>query len=149
MGELRISSSAFEDNGNIPAKYTCDGMDVNPPLKIENAPGEARSLALIVDDPDAPRGIWVHWVVWNIDPKTVEIGENAVPKGSVQGMNDFEKRDYGGPCPPSGTHRYFFKLYALDTLLNFSSDAGKAGLEKAMKGHILAQAQIVGLYKRK
>jgi Raf kinase inhibitor-like YbhB/YbcL family protein len=91
----------------------------------------------------------VHWVVWNIDPKTVEIAENTVPKGSVQGMNDFEKRDYGGPCPPSGTHRYFFRLYALDTLLNFSSDAGKAGLEKAMKGYILAQAQIVGLYKRK
>jgi Raf kinase inhibitor-like YbhB/YbcL family protein len=149
MGELRISSSAFEDSGNIPAKYTCDGMDVNPPLKIENVPAGTRSLALIIDDPDAPRGTWVHWVVWNIDPKTTLIEENTVPKGSVQGMNDFEKRDYGGPCPPSGTHRYFFKLYALDALLNFSSEAGKAGLERAMKEHILAQAQIVGLYKRK
>lgn len=149
MGEMRISSDAFAHNGIIPVKYTCDGNDVSPPLKIENIPPGTRSLALIVDDPDAPRGTWVHWVVWNIDPKTVEIGENTVPRGSVQGINDFEKRDYGGPCPPSGTHRYFFKLYALDTLLNFSSDAGKAGLEKAMKGHILSEAQLVGLYKRK
>jgi len=149
MAELSISSPVFENNGSIPGKYTCDGMDVNPPLKIDNVPSEAKSLALIVDDPDAPRGIWVHWVVWNIDPKTEEIREGTVPKDSVQGINDFEKRDYGGPCPPSGTHRYFFKLYALDSLLNFSSDAGKAGLEKAMEGHILAQAQIVGLYKRK
>lgn len=148
MGQMKISSSAFENNGNIPKKYTCDGADINPPLKIEGVPVEAKSLALIVDDPDAPRGTWVHWVVWNIDPKTVEIQENNVPKNSVQGMNDFEKRDYGGPCPPSGTHRYFFKLYALDSLLNFSSDAGKAGLEKAMKGHILAEAQIIGLYRR-
>lgn len=149
MGEMTILSPAFEDNGTIPAKYTCDGMDVNPPLRIKNVPAGARSLALVVDDPDAPRGMWVHWVVWNIDPKTEEIGEDTVPKDSVQGINDFEKRDYGGPCPPSGTHRYFFKLYALDALLNFSSDAGKAGLEKAMKGHVLAQSQIVGLYKRK
>lgn len=149
MAELSISSPVFENNGSIPGKYTCDGMDVNPPLKIDNVPSEAKSLALIVDDPDAPRGIWVHWVVWNIDPKTEEIREDTVPKDSVQGINDFEKRDYGGPCPPSGTHRYFFKLYALDSLLNFSSDAGKAGLEKAMKGHIIAQAQIVGLYKRR
>ena len=149
MAELSISSPVFENNGSIPGKYTCDGLDVNPPLKIDNVPSEAKSLALIMDDPDAPRGIWVHWVVWNIDPKTEEIREDTVPKGSVQGINDFEKRDYGGPCPPSGTHRYFFKLYALDTLLNFSSDAGKAGLEKAMKGCIIAQAQIVGLYKRR
>ena len=149
MDALRISSAAFENNGSIPGKYTCDGMNVNPPLKIEGVPVGARSLALIVDDPDAPRGIWVHWVVWNIDPKTGEINENSVPKGSIQGINDFERHDYGGPCPPSGTHRYFFKLYALDALLNLSGDAGKAGLEKAMQGHVLAQAQIVGLYKRK
>jgi Raf kinase inhibitor-like YbhB/YbcL family protein len=149
MDALKISSSAFENNGNIPAKYTCDGPNVNPHLKIENVPAGAKSLALIVDDPDAPRGMWVHWVVWNIDSKTSEIKENSIPKGSVQGINDFEKHDYGGPCPPSGTHRYFFKLYALDTLLNFSSDAGKAGLERAMKDHIVGQAQITGLYKRK
>ncbi len=149
MDALKISSPAFQNNGSIPSKYTCDGANVNPPLKIENVPAGTKSLALIVDDPDAPRGIWVHWVVWNIDPKIGEIRENTVPKGSIQGVNDFEKHDYGGPCPPSGTHRYFFKVYALDTLLNFSSDAGKAGLEKAMQGRILAQAQIVGLYKRK
>ncbi len=149
MDALRISSSAFEDNGSIPVKYTCDGADVNPPLRIEGVPAGARSLALIVDDPDAPRGIWVHWVVWNIDPKTEEIKGNTVPRGSIQGVNDFVKRDYGGPCPPSGTHRYFFKLYALDALLNLSGDAGKAGLEKAMNGHVLAQAQIIGLYKRR
>ena len=149
MGEMTISSPAFEHNDSIPAKYTCDGEDVNPPLRVKNVPAGARSLALVVDDPDAPRGMWVHWVVWNIDPRTEEIPEDTVPKGSVQGINDFEKRDYGGPCPPSGTHRYFFKLYALDTLLNFSSDAGKAGLEKAMQGHAITQAEIVGLYKRK
>ncbi len=149
MDALKISSPVFQNNGSIPSKYTCDGANVNPPLKIENVPAGTKSLALIVDDPDAPRGIWVHWVVWNIDPKIGEIRENTVPKGSIQGVNDFEKHDYGGPCPPSGTHRYFFKVYALDTLLNFSSDAGKAGLEKAMQGRILAQAQIVGLYKRK
>lgn len=149
MGALRISSPVFENNGVIPSKYTCDGADVNPPIKIENVPAGSRSLALIVDDPDAPRGIWVHWVVWNIDPKIDAIKENTVPKGSIQGINDFEKHDYGGPCPPSGTHRYFFKLYALDALLNFSADSGKAGLEKAMQEHVLAQAQMIGLYKRK
>lgn len=149
MGELKVSSSAFDNNGNIPQKYTCDGKDVNPALKIENVPAEAKSLALIVDDPDAPMGIWVHWVVWNIDPKISEIKENSVPKDSVQGINDFRKHDYGGPCPPSGTHRYFFKLYALDTLLNLNPNSSKADLEKAMKGHIIAQSQIIGLYRRK
>lgn len=149
MSELRVSSPAFENNGNIPVKYTCDGSDVNPPLAIENVPAAAKSLALIVDDPDAPGGMWVHWVVWNIDPKTGKIEENAVPKGAVQGMNDFRKRDYGGPCPPSGTHRYFFKLYALDGQLNLSPNSKKGDLENAMKGHTLAHSQVVGLYKRK
>ncbi len=149
MDALTISSPDFQNNGNIPSKYTCDGANVNPPLRIDNVPAGTKSLALIVDDPDAPRGMWVHWVVWNIDPKTGEIKENSVPKGAMQGINDFEQHNYGGPCPPSGTHRYFFKLYALDGILNFSADAGKAGLEKSMQGRILAQAQIVGLYKRK
>jgi Raf kinase inhibitor-like YbhB/YbcL family protein len=149
MSELKIVSSGFTHNGSIPVKYTCDGKDVNPPLKIENVPAGVKSLALIVDDPDAPVGTWVHWVVWNIDPKTDEIKEDSVPKGALQGINDFRKHDYGGPCPPSGTHRYFFKLYALDTLLNLSPNASKADLEKAMKGHIISQAEIVGLYKRK
>jgi Raf kinase inhibitor-like YbhB/YbcL family protein len=148
MGDLKISSSVFENNGNIPQKYTCDGKDVNPPLRIENVPPAAKSLVLIVDDPDAPGGMWVHWVVWNIDPKTGEIKENTVPKGALQGINDFRKHDYGGPCPPSGTHRYFFKLYALDSLLNLSTNSRKTDIEKAMKGHIVAQAEIIGLYRR-
>jgi Raf kinase inhibitor-like YbhB/YbcL family protein len=148
MGDLKISSAVFENNGNIPQKYTCDGKDVNPPLKIENVPPAAKSLVLIVDDPDAPMGMWVHWVVWNIDPKMGEIKENTVPKGALQGINDFRKHDYGGPCPPSGTHRYFFKLYALDSLLNLSTNSRKTDIEKAMKGHIIAQAEIIGLYKR-
>ncbi len=146
---FRLSSTAFGNNGSIPSKYTCDGMDINPPLEVLGVPAGTKSLALIVDDPDAPRGIWVHWVAWNIDPKITEVGENTVPKGAVQGMNDFRKHDYGGPCPPSGTHRYLFKLYALDTQLNIGANSDKAALEKAMTGHIISQAQIMGTYKRK
>jgi Raf kinase inhibitor-like YbhB/YbcL family protein len=149
MGALKTSSPVFGQNENIPAKYTCDGDDVNPPLIIDGVPEKAKSLALIMDDPDAPMGTWVHWVVWNIDPKTKEIREDSVPKGAQQGMTDFKRRDYGGPCPPSGTHRYFFKLYALDTSLTLSAAAKKVDLEKAMKGHIIAESQLVGLYKRK
>jgi Raf kinase inhibitor-like YbhB/YbcL family protein len=149
MGELKISSQAFGNNSAIPKKFTCDGEDINPLLKIENVPAGAKSLALIMDDPDAPGGMWVHWVVWNIDPGVSEIKEDSVPKGGVQGINDFRKHDYGGPCPPSGTHRYFFKLYALDTVLNIGTSSTKTDLEKAMKGHIISQAQIIGLYSRK
>lgn len=148
MSEIKLSSTAFQDNGLIPVKYTCDGSDINPPLAIENVPPGAKSLALIVDDPDAPMGTWVHWLVWNIAPNTKEIKENSVPQGAGLGMNDFRRQAYGGPCPPSGTHRYFFKLYALDTTLNLSSRAKKADIEKAMKGHIISQGQIIGLYKR-
>ncbi|MBI5286637.1 MAG: YbhB/YbcL family Raf kinase inhibitor-like protein [Deltaproteobacteria bacterium] len=148
MAELKLSSPAFENNGYIPSKYTCDGRDISPPLVISNVPQNAKSLALIVDDPDAPMGTWVHWVVWNIDPKTERIEEGTVPKGALEGMNDFRKKDYGGPCPPSGAHRYFFKLYALDTILDLKGNVTKADLEKAMNGHILAQTQIIGLYKR-
>ncbi|MEW6116632.1 MAG: YbhB/YbcL family Raf kinase inhibitor-like protein [Nitrospirota bacterium] len=149
MAELKLSSPVFKDNSPIPSKYTCDGNDVNPPLVIENVPSNAKSLVLIVDDPDAPMGTWVHWVVWNIEPKTKEIKEHSLPKGAIQGINDFKKHDYGGPCPPSGTHRYFFKLYALDATLNLPSSARKADVEKAMKGHIISQGQLVGLYSKK
>ncbi|MDA8104403.1 MAG: YbhB/YbcL family Raf kinase inhibitor-like protein [Nitrospiraceae bacterium] len=149
MSELTISSPAFGHNGNIPAKHTCDGKDVNPSLAIRNVPPGAKSLALIVDDPDAPAGTWVHWVLWNIAPETSEIKEDSVPKGAIQGINDFRKHAYGGPCPPSGTHRYFFKLYALDALLNPGPNSSKAEIEKAMQGHIISQAEIIGLYKRK
>jgi Raf kinase inhibitor-like YbhB/YbcL family protein len=146
---LTVSSPVFKTNGTIPSKYTCDGVNVNPPLSIEHVPAGTKSLALIVDDPDAPAGIWVHWVLWNIRPETKEVRENSVPKGSQQGINDFRKHPYSGPCPPSGTHRYVFKIYALDTILTISPEATKADLEKAMKGHIIEQAHTIGLYKRK
>ena len=145
---FKISSLAFENNGQIPAKYTCDGTNVNPPLKIENTPSHAKSLALVFDDTDAPRGSYVHWILWNIDPGVKEIKENSVPEGAIQGMNDFKKNHYGGPCPPRRAHKYVFKIYALDTRLDLSLHSTKTDLEKAMKGHILAQAQLIGVYKR-
>jgi len=144
--ELRITSPSFQNNGAIPAKYTCDGNDVNPPLNITGIPREAKSLVLIVDDPDASMGTFVHWVVWNIPPKE-RIEENSVP--GVEGMNDFRKRSYGGPCPPSGTHRYFFKLYALDVKLDLKTNSRKEDVEKAIEGHVLARGEIVGLYRRR
>jgi Raf kinase inhibitor-like YbhB/YbcL family protein len=148
MEAIHVTSPAFQNNGNIPRQHTCDGKDINPPLTIANCPQGTRSIALICDDPDAPVGIWVHWVIWNIDPGVKEIKENTVPQGAVQGMNDLGKHSYGGPCPPSGTHRYFFKVYALDTTFGISPNSTKADLEKAMKGHILAEGQLIGLYKR-
>jgi Raf kinase inhibitor-like YbhB/YbcL family protein len=148
MGEFRISSPAFENSGTIPSRYTCDNIDVNPPLLIENVPSAAKSLVLIVDDPDAPVGTWVHWVVWNIDPGVSEIKENSVPKGGMEGVNDFRKHAYGGPCPPSGAHRYFFKLYALDRTLGIASHSEKAHVEKAMSGHVIASTQLMGKYRR-
>jgi Raf kinase inhibitor-like YbhB/YbcL family protein len=149
MSTLKITSPAFGHNGYIPAKYTCDGADMSPPLSIENIPTDAKTLALIVDDPDAPAGVWVHWVVWNIPVTARELKENLVPKSASQGMTDFRRVKYGGPCPPSGTHRYFFKLYALDAALVLSANANKAAVENAMKGHILAQTELIGLYNRK
>lgn len=149
MSTMKISSPAFRHNEPIPSKFTCDGADGNPALVIENIPAGAKTLALIMDDPDAPRGTWVHWVVWNINPKIREIRESAVPDGGKQGVNDFRKHDYGGPCPPSGTHRYFFKLYALDMALDLGPNATKAQLEAAMKNHVIAQAEMIGLYTRK
>jgi len=146
--EFRISCPLFADRGAIPPRYTCDGADDNPPLTIENVPAGAQSLALIVDDPDAPKKTWVHWVVWGIDPKAREIREGSLPKGAVQGTNDFGKRRYGGPCPPSGRHRYVFKLYALDKPVDPGPGATKARLEAAMKGRIIGRAQLVGVYQR-
>jgi len=145
---LKIRSPAFEHNGFIPSKYTCDGQDVSPQLNIEGIPSEAKSLVLIVDDPDAPMGTWVHWVVWNIPvtSRTSRIEEASVP--GVEGINDFGKHSYGGPCPPSGTHRYFFKVYALDTMLELDPSSKKADVERAMQGHVLAKEELIGLYKR-
>lgn len=143
-----FSSPAFEGNASIPAKYSCDGENINPPLQISEVPENAQSLVLIMDDPDAPVGTWVHWTVWNINPQTREIKENSVPPGAREGITSFGPTGYGGPCPPSGTHRYFFKLYALDTKLGLSSQIDKAQLEKSMDGHILAQAELMGSYSR-
>ncbi len=144
---MKISSTAFTDGGSIPAKYTCDGANTSPPLAIEGIPPAAKSLALIMDDPDAPSGTFDHWIVWNMDSKTTAFAEGQEPKG-VAGRNGFGKSGYGGPCPPSGEHRYYFKLYALDTTLNLQSAAKKAELQNAMKGHTLADAQMMGRYKR-
>ena len=149
MGNLLISSPAFGHNARIPDKYTCDGGDVNPPLTMENVPAGAKSLALIVDDPDAPAGMWVHWVLWNISPTAGEIRENSVPAGGVQGKNDWRRNRYGGPCPPSGTHRYFFKLYALDVVLPDLGSPTKAKLEKAIDGHELGKAELMGTYEKR
>jgi len=146
---MQIISSAFEHNQSIPSKYTCDGENVNPPLAISGVPEGTQSLALIMDDPDAPAGTWIHWTVWNIVPQTVEIAENNFPHGVVQGMTSFGKQGYGGPCPPSGTHRYFFKLYALNDVLALSPDADKSQLEASMEGHIIDQVEFIGLYSRK
>lgn len=142
---MKISSPAFEHNQRIPQKYTCDGENVSPPLVIEDIPEGTETLALIVDDPDAPAGTWVHWVVFNMPVKDrVEGGE--VPGN--QGINDFKKEEYGGPCPSSGTHRYSFRIYALDQELGLSEGAGKRDVDVDMEGHILDQAELIGIYGR-
>ena len=138
----------FENNGTIPSRYTCDGRDINPPFDITGVPARTKSLILIMDDPDAVFGTWVHWVVSNINPKISKIEEGETPKEAIECRTSFGQPGYGGPCPPGGTHHYFFKLYALGTKLNITSVETKEGIEKLMKGHILAQAEIVGLYSR-
>jgi Raf kinase inhibitor-like YbhB/YbcL family protein len=145
---MTIASPAFRNCQMIPKIYTCDGKSVNPQLIFSQIPHRAKSLALIVDDPDAPAGTWVHWVVFNVRPTTKKIGQNSVPTGSTLGTTSFGKPGYGGPCPPSGTHRYFFKLYALNTILKADTKTTKATLVKEMQGHILGQAQMIGLYRR-
>lgn len=147
MSAMQITSTAFEHNKSIPSKYTCDGENISPPISIREIPEGTKSLALIVDDPDAPSKTWVHWLVWNIDPGTSEIEEGSAPAG-IEGTTDFGRTGWGGPCPPSGTHRYFFKLYALDSDLNLDSSATKEELEAAMENHILEQSELVGLYQK-
>jgi Raf kinase inhibitor-like YbhB/YbcL family protein len=143
---LKVSSDAFGYGEMIPEKYTCDGKNISPPLDIENIPEEAKCMVLIVDDPDAPVATWIHWLVWNI-PVTHHIHESEVH--GIEGLNDFKQHHYGGPCPPSGIHRYFFKVYALNELLNLSSNSKKMDVEKAMSEHIIAFGELVGLYSRK
>ncbi|SRR6266849_3220371 len=147
-GKMRITSSAFQEGANIPSKFTCDGADSSPPLQIADVPSGTKSLALIVDDPDAPSGLFTHWMVWNIPPQTNAVGEGSAPQG-VQGTNDFGKSGYGGPCPPSGTHRYYFKIFALDRELDLPSGGKRGQLDAAMKGHVVAQGELMGRYLRK
>jgi len=152
---LTLTSSAFESGGKIPSKYTCEGEDISPPLGIAGVPDGAKSLAFILDDPDAPdpkapKLVWVHWVLYNLSPDTGTLSEGAgsgVPAGATSGINDWKRTGYGGPCPPIGRHRYFHKLYALDTKLP-DKPMTKAELEAAMKGHVLAQAELIGTYQK-
>ncbi len=145
---MQLLSPAFQNNAPIPREYTCDGKDTSPPLAISGVPTAAKSLVIILDDPDAPRGDFVHWLVWNIDPKTTEIAVDSVPAGAAQGTTDFGRANYGGPCPPSGTHHYQFKLYALDIMLDLPPSSRKTDLERAMSGHIIAATHFVGTYAR-
>ena len=150
MDRFSVTSPAFSDGAEIPARFTADGADLSPRLDIHQAPQGTAAFALIVDDPDAPMGTWVHWVVWNIPAGTTAIPEGGVPAGSVEGRNSWGRTGYGGPSPPKGTgvHRYFFKLYALDTALDLPPSAGKKELLAAMKGHVLGEAQLMGTYTR-
>ena len=141
---LVVKSSAFKHNETIPKKYSCEGDNVNPPLTIEGIPKQTKSLALIMDDPDAPSGTYVHWVVWNIDTAG-KIEQNSVPGN--EGVNSANQSMYTGPCPPSGTHRYFFKVYALDTDLDLPKNSTKQDLQTAMQNHIIAKGELIGLYK--
>lgn len=145
---MQLTSPAFNHQKQIPSKFTCDGENISPPLEFLDVSEQAQSLILIVDDPDAPGGTWVHWVVFNIEPRTLGVEENSKVSSGTEGINSWGNRNYGGPCPPSGTHRYFFKLYALDTLLELTETADKAAVEKAMQGHILGQAELIGLYSK-
>lgn len=150
---ISVKSPAFGQMGMIPSQYTCDGKNMSPTLTIENVPANAKSLALIVDDPDAPAGTWVHWVMYDIPPQTkvLKAGisqKDVLPDGSVQGINDFHKIEYGGPCPPNGKHRYFFKLYALNKTLNIQAGASKTRLLTYMEGHIVGYGELIGQYKR-
>lgn len=145
---MKLTSPAFKHGQRIPAIYTCDGKNINPPLVISEVPPGTKSLALIVDDPDAPAGVWVHWVVWNIRPDTNKIAEGSVSKEAEEGITSFGRTGYGGPCPPRGTHHYFFRLYALDTKLNLPKQSSREQADKAMKLHIIAETKLMGLYER-
>jgi Raf kinase inhibitor-like YbhB/YbcL family protein len=152
---MQITSTAFAEGQPIPNQYTCAGQDMSPPLAWSGAPAGTKSFALVADDPDAPMGTWVHWVIFNLPPTAAALGEDTppspeLPDGSKQGINDFGRPGYGGPCPPPGKpHRYFFKIYALDVALNLKSGATKKELLRAMEGHVLAQGQLMGMYQQK
>lgn len=154
MHAIAVTSPAFQNGGMIPGRFTCDGLDVSPPLAWTAVPTGTKSVALVCDDPDAPAGVWVHWVVYDIPPSTTALAENqpetnTLPGGGKQGVNDFRRIGYGGPCPPGGTHRYFFRIYALDVALNLDPGATRSALQRAMQGHIVAQGELMGRYARK
>ncbi len=151
---IQVTSTAFAEGELIPPDYTADGPNISPPLQWQGAPEAAVSIALINDDPDAPVGTWAHWVLYNLPGDTTSLPENIPPdetldNGGVHGTTDFGRIGYGGPAPPSGTHRYYFKIYALDSMLDLAPGATKAQVEKAMKGHVLAEGQLMGKYKRR
>jgi Raf kinase inhibitor-like YbhB/YbcL family protein len=151
--QIKVTSAAFEEGGVIPAEYTCDGRNVSPPIAWEGVPPRAKTIALVADDPDAPRGTWVHWVLFNLPAGERGLAEGVpatetLASGARHGKNDFGGAGYGGPCPPSGTHRYYFKLYALDAALNLPSGATKEQLLKALEGHVVGEGQLMGRYQR-
>jgi len=150
---INVTSTAFKEGQPIPKQYTCDGINISPPLEWSGVPKNAKTIAIICDDPDAPAGTWVHWVLYNLPADKIGLIENTpatetLSGGGMQGTNDFKKIGYGGPCPPSGTHRYFFKVYALESELSLKPGATKADVEKGMEGHIVSQGQLMGTYKR-
>lgn len=151
---LQVTSSAFSEGSSIPTQYTCDGKDVSPPLSWTGLPAATKSVALVCDDPDAPAGVWVHWVVYNLPLSSSGLPEGVPPRdeitgGGLQGKNDFRKTGYGGPCPPGGTHRYVFTLYALDSDVKLPAGATKAQLLGAIRGHVLAEGKLTGKYSRR
>jgi Raf kinase inhibitor-like YbhB/YbcL family protein len=151
--DIQITSPVFEDGGEIPEKYTCDDLDVSPPLEWIDVPENTKTIAIVCDDPDAPMKTWIHWIIFNIPGDVTELPENVPPEkelenGAKQGMNDFHKVGYGGPCPPSGTHRYFFKIYALDITLDLPAGVSKSHLMIAMEGHVISESHLMGTYTR-
>lgn len=147
--KLSLTSSAFQEGGTIPEKFSKNGQNLSPDLRIDGIPAEAKSLVLIVDDPDAPVGLFTHWLVWNIDPKATQTSQGSVPKNGVQGRNDFGDLGYGGPQPPSGTHRYFFKVFALDRTLDLKPGAKRRDVDAAIKGHVVGEGHLMGKYSKK
>jgi hypothetical protein len=145
---MKLTSSAFREGESIPSKFTCDGGNTSPPLEISDVPSGAKSVVLIADDPDAPGGLFTHWLVWNILPQTNSIAEGSAPRG-MQGRNDFGKSGYSAPCPPSGMHRYYFRVFALDRELDLRSGAKRSQLDAAMKGHVIAQGELIGRYAKR
>ncbi|MDP3997734.1 MAG: YbhB/YbcL family Raf kinase inhibitor-like protein [Candidatus Andersenbacteria bacterium] len=145
---MQLISTAFDNKTTIPARYTCDGQNINPPLEIKDVPTGAKSLAIIINDPDAPSGNFIHWVIWNINPATAIITANSTPLNSIQGQNSSDQTGYTGPCPPSGTHRYYFTLYALDTTFDLPITTNASDLQATMQNHILKEAQLMGTYRR-